>query len=193
MTDLMRLCRSVTIDEAFLAEISLRSPRKLLLFSYQKFIFRINVSKKTVNLILKNASLVTVILVFEVGVEKTAQTSSSEYIRVCELWLHRVDGAELLQEAIEKGFDSADDEDVVDEDEDDEDAALDVQSMEMNEDEVDNQEDDEDDDGDEDDEMEGSEEGGEEGEEMMEEDGDDAQSEGDESEESDSGDDGAYS
>ena len=43
---------------AVLAEISLRSPRKLFIFIIKQYIFRIKVSKKQFNLILKEASLV---------------------------------------------------------------------------------------------------------------------------------------
>ena len=44
-------------SEVFLAEISLRSPRKLFIFIIYKNIFRIKVSKKTFYLILKKTSL----------------------------------------------------------------------------------------------------------------------------------------
>ena len=49
----------VTDSVAVLAEISLRSPRKILIFHIKKSIFRIKVSNKKIILILKKTSLVT--------------------------------------------------------------------------------------------------------------------------------------
>ena len=48
--------RALLPSVAVLAEISLRSPRKLFVFIIKKIIYRIKVSKNIINLILKKTS-----------------------------------------------------------------------------------------------------------------------------------------
>ena len=50
----------MTISASFLAEVSVRSPRKLFIFIILKNIFWIRVSKKKNNLILKKEAVMTI-------------------------------------------------------------------------------------------------------------------------------------
>ena len=52
------ICRHVIISASFLAEISIRSPRKIFIFIIYKNVFWIKVSRKVCDLILKTEALV---------------------------------------------------------------------------------------------------------------------------------------